>query len=551
MGNVKNSIRYYLFRERVNISTRVNGFLYFLRKLPLVGKKITPNVYQSYGLKHVLFILVAIGSVLLGVVAKGLMVGFYAGLIWIFDNLIHDDIGSMDIGGYIWAGLFLWVMMTFFINNVYNIWFSQVEPKVLEFMDNFRLPKKFFIRAKTLIDGVIDGIYYFPAAILFGWLTGSWILVLALPILYMALTFSGYFLSRLVLSKHKIALMTQSFIIIFAIILVFAVGVLLPILTGVAWVETIIFSSVITLANLLVGIGAFIGILNFEQEDLYLAVVLDRSTAISEGAKNIHTTTTENVQKKMTVTDSRGRFENKKGNAYLNALLFDRYRKEFRKILRFRLIATGVVVLAFLVLSRFWGDFTENVSELIPLLNILFIPIWISMFSVGRKMVQVVFLNCDNAMLHYPFYREKNVILSGFFDRLKRTLVFNSALMIAPLALALIIGFTGGDFSFFPMTALILISVVALFSFHDLFLYYILQPFAQDMQVKSPAYFIINMISSMGIWFIIGGGGDLVDMLFTSGTVFALTLLGVTVGYTIVGSLALIKFAPKTFKARV
>jgi len=43
---------------------------------------------------------------------------------------------------------------------------------------------------------------------------------------------------------------------------------------------------------------------------------------------------------------------------------------------------------------------------------------------------------------------------------------------------------------------------------------------------------------------------DPVEMLFTSGTVFALTLLGIAVGYTVLGSLALYQFAPKTFKTR-
>jgi len=554
MGNIRKATRYYLFRERVNISKRVNGFLYFLRKLPLVGKKISPNVYQSYGLKHILFILVAIASVLMAVATKGLMIGFYAGLVWTFDFTFHAGTGSMDFASYIWAGLFLWFMMTFFINNVYNTWFSQVDPKTLEFMDNFHLSKKFFIKAKTLIDGVINGVYYFPIAILLGWLTDSWMLVLALPVLYMALTFLGYYLSRIVLSGNKIALMTQSFIIIGGVVFTLAIGILVPIFTDAAWI-VIIFSPIIIAISLLVALGCFFGILKFKREDHYLAVVLDRSTAISEGAKNIAADTTTNVQKKMTVTDSRGRFEDKKGNAYLNAILFDRYKKEFRKILRTRLIATGVIVLAFFVINQFWSDFLGDATGLIPLLNIIFIPMWISMFSVGRKMVQIVFLNCDNAMLHYPFYREKSVILSGFLDRLKRTFMFNSVLALAPLLMWVIIGFSNEmDFSFLPMTLLILITVIALFSFHDLFLYYILQPFAGDMQVKSPMYFIINMASSMVVWMVVGGGfgggTDLMSLLFESQWQIAIILAILTVVYVGLGMLALHKFASKTFKAR-
>lgn len=49
-----------------------------------------------------------------------------------------------------------------------------------------------------------------------------------------------------------------------------------------------------------------------------------------------------------------------------------------------------------------------------------------------------------------------------------------------------------GRFAFsmkpFFWAALLLISLTALFSFHDLFIYYILQPFTKDMEVINPVY---------------------------------------------------------------
>jgi len=555
MGNVKKAARYYLFRERVNISKRVNWFLFFLRRIPWLGKKISPHVYQAYSFKTIFFFIVAVVSVIFSILVKGLAIGGSAGMVWLFDLIIHHGESGLGISEYLLSGLFLWFILTAAI-NVYNIWFSQVEPKTLEFMENFHLSKKFFTKAYLLIYTLINGIYYIVIAGLIAWLLDAWILALAIPLLYLTLGYLCYYLARVILSKNRIPLMTQAIITIIGILIAFAIGVVLPIFTGVSWISNIIFSSITIIIAIMISVVSFIGIHNFKREDEYLSSVLERSTLISEGAKNIHTHTAANVQKKMMVTDSVGRFENKKGNSYLNALLFDRYQKMFRKIILIRLAITGVMIVATLAAALFLTDvFDEAELVLIPMLNIIIIPVWISMFSVGRKVIQIVFVNCDSALLNYPFYRKKEVILSGFFERLKKTFLLNSVLIIAPLVMALIIGFNNDmNFSFVWVMAVILISLLTLFSFHELFLYYILQPFATDMQVKSPLYTIITIAISMVIWGIVGGGfgggTDLMEMLSGSQWQIAIILVGITVIYMLLGTFSLYKFGSKTFKAK-
>jgi len=547
MESIKKALRYLLFYERVNVSKRVNGVLYFLRKLPWLGKKIPKTVYKSYRVKMVLFALVAMVTVAMNVAIKGGIIAGYSGLVWLFDYLIHPNGSEMDLLSYLWGGIFLWLAMTIFI-NVYNIWFSQVEPKILEFMDNFHLPKKFFIKSKQMIDPLIHGIYYVPVAVLVAWLLNSWVSVVAIPVFYVTLSYFGYVLARLVLSRNKLPMMTQAILVIVSVIITLIIGILLPILTGVNWVQEVVVSPVMTGMALLVAVASFYGILTFKRETEYLAVVMDRSTAVSEGAKNIHAHTTQNVQKKMSISTDRGKFDHKTGNAYLNALLFDRYKKMFRKLLLFRLVASGVVILSFAAVTLFWSSWLGNPLDLVPLLHVIVIPMWIATFSVGRKVVQIVFLNCDTAFLHYPFYRTKAIIVSGFFDRLRRIFLLNGVLAIAPLTVALIIGInSGSDFSFMSITLTILISMLLLFSFHELFLYYMLQPFAEDMQVKSPLYTIITMASSMVIWFVIASQPE---FLFESERLVATILAGITILYMGVGTMALQKFAPKTFRAK-
>jgi len=544
MDNVKKALRYLLFHQRVSVSKYVNGLLYFLRKLPWLGKKISKTVYKSYRLKTVLFVLMAIVMVVMNVVTKGAIVAGYMALIWIFDDFVF--LNDVDFDLYLWGGLFLWLTMAIFL-NVYNVWFSQVEPKILEFMDNFQLPKKFFIKSKQMVDPFLHGIYYVPAAVLVAWLSGSWLLVAVIPVFYVALSYFGYFLARLVLSRNKIPVMTQGVVVIICILITFSIGILLPIFTGVNWIQNGLFSILAMGIALLIAVVSFYGMLGFKRETEYLAVVIQRSTAISEGAKNIHAQTATNVQKKMDISGDRGNFDHKSGNAYLNALLFDRYQKMFRKLLLFRLAATGVVVIALIAMILFWTDFTGNVAVLAPLINAIFVPAWVAMFSVGRKVVQIVFLNCDAALLHYPFYRTKDVILSGFFDRLKRIFILNGILAIAPLVVAIIIGFIGDDFSFIGFTTIALVSILALFSFHELFLYYMLQPFAEDMQVKSPLYTIVTMATSAIIWFVIAAQPT---FLLESVSFVPFLFAGITVVYIGIGIVTLRKFAPKTFRAK-
>ena len=101
-----------------------------------------------------------------------------------------------------------------------------------------------------------------------------------------------------------------------------------------------------------------------------------------------------------------------------------------------------------------------------------------------------------------------------------------------------------GRLSFSPLNtallALLLFSLTALLSFHDLFIYYVLQPFTKDMEVVNPVY---KLLSGGMYWvaYFNAQFEDLNSWLYVY-IVSALLLLYVGIGY-----LVLLRLAPKTF----
>ena len=61
---MKTSQRYIWYQEKYNLHRTVNGFFYYLRKLPLVGQSIPESIFKSYSFKSALFLFTKIVSAL-------------------------------------------------------------------------------------------------------------------------------------------------------------------------------------------------------------------------------------------------------------------------------------------------------------------------------------------------------------------------------------------------------------------------------------------------------------------------------------------------------
>ena len=79
--------------------------------------------------------------------------------------------------------------------------------------------------------------------------------------------------------------------------------------------------------------------------------------------------------------------------------------------LRTRVLWISGIGVSGLILLKLFA--IHSVGDLTPIYGALFFVMYLA--SLGGPIVQLLFVNCDSAMLFYPFYRQPKAVLSGVF----------------------------------------------------------------------------------------------------------------------------------------
>ncbi len=544
------AIRYYFYYEQVSISTRVNGFLYYLQRIPLIGRKIPRTIYQIYSLKKILCVFLFLFRILKGFFMKFVWLGVYYFLAsFIIGFSIEGDLveNAMDIlfmgeKNTLWLGLLLWFILVVLVKGFSQGWFANIDERVLSFVEDFDIPKQFFIRCQLMIDIALHILFYIPASLVFGSIVGEpWRITLGIILLYASFSYFFSYLGRLFFMYFSTKKSVEEVLGAVIIIALLGSAVLLVVFEKGSWGE-FLFTPVAFVLSMLLLLVSIRQLLTFRKGNAYITYMYQESLIVrdvmaeakKEGELNV------SMQEDMVLEPS-DTCEEMNGSNYLNALLFRRYRKLLHKALRWRLI--GITVLGIgLVLLRFFAR-EDSIDDLYGLIPSLFFLMYL--ISFGKKIVQMAFVNCDVAMLHYPFYREKHVIISGFIYRFKKTLLYNG--LLAGLCyfffiLAAFINTKSVHWMFMGITTFTFISLVLLFSFHELFIYYLLQPFSCNMEVVNPIYKIVSGV----FWFFayINMSSDV------GGLKYVLILATVSFLYVIIGFVVMMKVAPRTFRMK-
>ena len=139
-------------------------------------------------------------------------------------------------------------------------------------------------------------------------------------------------------------------------------------------------------------------------------------------------------------------------------------------------------------------------------------------------------------ILHYFWYQEKYNLhrtVNGFFYYLRKLPLIGQSIPESIFK----------SYSFKSALFLLLISLTALFSFHDLFIYYILQPFTKDMEVINPVY---KFLSGALYWV-----AYLNIKLDLGSHLYILLISLAMIAYVSIGYWILLKKAPQTFRLKV
>ena len=539
---MKTILRYFWYQEKYNLHRTVNGFFYYLRKLPLVGQSIPESVFKSYSFKSALFLFLHIFSIPSRFLVKGLWLAlnFYFASFWI--NLLSGgEFNFWNVLPGTWLlGFSLWLVFVGYAFRFGKGFDPFIAKSEREFMRNFGLSQSSFLQSQLFIEPIITSLSYLPALLIFSSLSGNW-LYLPLGLLTIpAGSFTGqalnrWFFNRRILSGRN---SWQSWVIL---------G------TGLAAIASLIFFRnhlspifllpILACQVLLIWFGY--RYLKQQTNHLdYLYYCMDQSLQMDKKIFEMtkgNEYTRQGLQMQDKLSTEKGKdLSHLSGMTYLNALLFDRYKKVLYKKVRNWVLSLVVILVALEALRYYLGPFELTDAILLRFLPFSFMIMYIA--SSGKVVAQMVFVNCDISMLHYPFYREAKTIIAGFNYRFwqicKLNLIFACSLFLTIMVL--------GRFAFsmetILLTALLLISLTALFSFHDLFIYYILQPFTKDMDVSNPLYKFL----SWALYWV----AYLNSKLDLGSHLYILLISLAMIAYVGIGYWILLKKTPQTFRLK-
>ena len=539
---MKTILRYFWYQEKYNLHRTVNGFFYYLRKLPLVGQSIPESIFKSYSFKSALFLFLHIFSIPSRFLVKGLWLAlnFYFASFWI--NLLSGgEFNFWNVLPGTWLlGFSLWLVFVGYAFRFGKGFEPFIAKSEREFMRNFGLSQSSFLQSQLFVEPIITSLSYLPALLIFSSLSGNW-LYLPLGLLTIPTgVFTGQALNRALFNRGILARRNswQSWVIL---------G------TGLAAIASLIFFRnhlspifllpVLACQVLLIWFGY--RYLKQQTNHLdYFYYCMDQSLQMDKNFFELtkgNEYTRQGLQMQDKLSTEKGKdLSHLSGMTYLNALLFDRYKKILYKKVRNWVLSLVVILVALEALRYYLGPFELTDTILLRFLPFSFMIMYIA--SSGKVVAQMVFVNCDISMLHYPFYREAKTIIAGFNYRFwqicKLNLIFACSLFLTIMVL--------GRFAFsmetILLTALLLISLTALFSFHDLFIYYILQPFTKDMDVSNPLYKFL----SWALYWV----AYLNSKLDLGSHLYILLISIAMITYVSIGYWILLKKAPQTFRLK-
>ncbi|HFH9840415.1 TPA: hypothetical protein ACGONB_002054 [Streptococcus suis] len=407
-------------------------------------------------------------------------------------------------------------------------------------MQQFRLSHAQFIQSQLFIEPILTSLYYLPALLVYCVLTKN---LLYLPVGLLIVPsghFSGQALNRLLFNR-KIFFKQHSWPVWASIAIGFGSFFLLILFRDSLSTSLLIPIFISQLILTWLGyryIQAQTNHLNYLQYCMDQSMQLDQK--IFEMTKgNEYTRQGLQMQAKLNMETGKD-LSHLSGMTYLNALLFDRYKKVLYKKVRDWVLAVVVILAALEGIRYFLEPFTFTEDYLLQFLPLSFMIMYVA--SSGKVVAQMVFVNCDISMLHYPFYREAKTIIAGFNYRFLQTCKLNLIFATSLFLVILILWRFALSLETILLTALLLLSLTALFSFHDLFIYYILQPFTKDMEVVNPVY---KFLSGALYWV-----AYLNTQLNLGSHLYILLISLAMIAYVSIGYWILLKKAPQTFRLK-
>jgi len=571
-----------LLSLQVRFTIMFNRLVFFLKRLPLLGKAFPQSLYGESAPK----IVVMIFGILFLINMRFwqhllyMVMLFFIGLVLSQANALGgifaflsstESFSNINFQSVVLYMLTVWFLLSFVGAPLFSILVGGRNHKNDNIMINYmRADPTKYAQSRILLDRLGDIILFFPTLLLAFAIAG---LPLWGAIILLAVFTSFRLFGEVVnlwlfqsLGKH-LGQMPLSYIVMIPIFLLAIVG---PYFFG-AISFCVLFNNIIILVITVIACAllGYVAIQEIKGYPLYINLMKDKlfileayyqkHAAASGGGATL--AVAKNWSKDVAFEDLEvDKFSHKSGFAYLNAIFFSRHSNFFRKKIVTRCLIFLAPLAAVVLLALYSLVMGEPLYRILQGIDLFTLPGYqvalydlapvffflISMVSVGRIVTLSIFSNCDIHMLHYPYYRTSKTILTSFGSRfvmiLRYNLVLTTTIVISMLGIiALIYGYI--DFVNAGVFFLALSIMSVFFSFSDLFLYYVIQPYDSGGKDKSFLHKAINFgLGILMYQFLFNFRVGLIP--FTTGIAAAIVI------YLIVGILLLKLLAPRRFKLR-
>lgn len=526
-----------------------NTFLYYLKRLWVIGKLVPDSVYGNRELKMVLAVLFTILGQVVSLAGKVLYIFLFA----VFPALLTGTAES----GVRFDSL---VQILFFLSCIMGPLQDSVIFKVTRekftAVRYMKMDVEKYTKVYLLYCYIPFALYFLICVLTASWLTGGsisggiclWIIIMMMRAAGEAFQVWLFDRKGIVFSRKTGWVWSIIFLSVAGAYSVFApVG---PVLTAERVfhpvpLALICIMGVISVWYVLAGYRGYRRKLHrtVEEQWLFSSIVNQSTQAANEKSVGMREQDLHADSKKMAGV------ERLHGYEYFNALFFLRHRRQILKPVYYRLAAVGLFFLGGVALRigapevAYLG--AVNLPDFLPILVFI-----MYMMTVADKACKAMFYNCDKSMLKFGFYRNPKTLLSNFKIRLVKIAEYN--LVIGAAICVAVAGFRGicGIWEFGQNMLLFCAAVMMLsvfFTVHHLFLYYVFQPYSEEMNVKNPFFQVINM----AVYLICFLCYELqANGVLTGNLPFTVGVLVVTVAYIVAALLLVYRYAPKMFRVK-
>lgn len=541
-------LRTYILAEKIALTETFNLMVYGIRKLPLIGKKLGDKyrffeikeiIYSFYPffvfIKQILGCLLSFGiAYLFTTITYGWIFKIFDGEIFVMDFASKSDLVSYLMG--LMVPAILYYATGIFRNFIYDSGAGIGKYYAQYHIDPASSAKMFlyYKPASRLIGRTIIFLLVFS---LIGKLSLVFPLLMSLGVYFLEIGASVFWMKYKL--KHKKGILDNG-LLQFAFILLIYLAAMGLVLTGRfdlrIWAG-IIFG--ISLVFLIYGVN---GLRKFESFDQVIEdSVEEYDVAVEKFDENL-AKSYELKDKDIEVTKTKGLYK-KKGLAFLNSLFFARHKRLITKPVIIKSLAVPVVGLGAFFLTVFKNTLeAENIFEM----TIRAMPILMYTLSRQDKVINAMYLNCDQGLLPYGFYRKGEMLLAMYRLRFRSMLAINMIPAAAVFVTYMVAIIYKGEL-LWGNNLIVLAYILLMTTFFTslaLAKYYLIQPYNQEGMPVSKLAGLINMV----VYYICIYGAFIVrDMdykmiLMASG--------GFILVFIIVVNILIVKFGSKTFKIR-